>query len=186
MRRDAPRSRRACAAIERRSKGDRRLCGPQGFKPQLPLWDVVEVGPYRIGVLGLLTSERGIFRKDKMRGLAIEPVGAMAERLAALLRSEHGATRRLGVTRITMEENHNGGGQCQQGVEDVKGEQVVSLCVRLLACDVRLTPKHNPGPEIARQHSDSQTRNTGSQGRRAKTLSRALDADSEAAPVHAV
>ena len=82
--------------------------------------------------------------------------------------------RRLGVTRITMEENHNGGGQCQQGVEDVKREQVVSLCVRLLACDVRLTPKHNPGPEIARQHSDSQTRNTGSQGRRAKTLSRAV------------
>ena len=85
MRRDAPRSRRVCAAIERRSKGNRRLCGPQGFKPQLPLWDVVEVGPYRIGVLGLLTSERGIFRKDKMRGLAIEPVGAIAERLAALL-----------------------------------------------------------------------------------------------------
>lgn len=40
------------------------------------------------------------------------------------------------------------------GVEDVKREQVVSLCVRLLACDVRLTPKHNPGPEIARQHSE--------------------------------
>ena len=104
MRRDAPRSRRACAAIERRSKGDRRLCGPQGFKPQLPLWDVVEVGPYRIGVLGLLTSERGIFRKDKMRGLAIEPVGAMAERLAALLRSEHGATHVIALTHQTVGE----------------------------------------------------------------------------------
>ena len=37
---------------------------------------------------------------------------------------------------------------------------------------------HNLG--IAHQR---QSRNTGSQGRRAKTLSRALDADSEAAPV---
>ena len=37
-----------------------------------------------------------------------------------------------------------------------------------------------PGPK---SHRDSQSRNTGSQGRRAKPLSRALDADSEAAPV---
>ena len=39
--------------------------------------------------------------------------------------------------------------------------------------------KPEPNPEIAQR----QSRNTGSQGRRAKTLSRALDADSEAAPV---
>ena len=39
----------------------------------------------------------------------------------------------------------------------------------------------NAQPRAPKSHSDDS--NTGSQGRRAKTLSRALDADSEAAPV---
>jgi len=43
----------------------RKLGGPLGFRPALPPWDIVTVsgpkGSYRVGMLGLLTSDRGIY-----------------------------------------------------------------------------------------------------------------------------
>jgi 2',3'-cyclic-nucleotide 2'-phosphodiesterase (5'-nucleotidase family) len=48
-------------------------------------------GGKRVGLLGLLTSEPGVFRKDVFRGLAIEDVLATAKRLSAELRADGAA-----------------------------------------------------------------------------------------------
>ena len=70
------------------------------FEPALPPFAIVDVpaANARVGLIGLLTSERGIFRKDKMRGLSIEPTGDAAARWSALLRAEHGCTAVVALT----------------------------------------------------------------------------------------
>ena len=60
------------------------------------------------------------------------------------------------------------------------GKTKPNLSDRLIRNNKLSHKRTTPGPK---SHRDSQSRNTGSQGRRAKPLSRALDADSEAAPV---
>jgi 2',3'-cyclic-nucleotide 2'-phosphodiesterase (5'-nucleotidase family) len=80
----------------------RKLGGPLGFRPQMPPWDVVTVsgpkGSFRVGLLGLLTSERGIFRTDTMRGLRIQPVIPSAEKWAAQLRDQLGVSHVIALT----------------------------------------------------------------------------------------
>lgn len=72
------------------------------FAEALPPWDIVDVpvgdGTVRVGLLGLLTSEAGIFRNDKFRGLAIDESLAAAERWAAVVREEHGAELVIALT----------------------------------------------------------------------------------------
>ena len=70
------------------------------FEPALPPFAIVDVpaANARVGLIGLLTSERGIFRKDKMRGLSIEPTAEAAARWSALLRAEHGCTAVVALT----------------------------------------------------------------------------------------
>ena len=48
-------------------------------------------GGKRVGLLGLLTSEPGVFRKDVFRGLEIADVLSTAKTLAAELRAEGAA-----------------------------------------------------------------------------------------------
>jgi len=55
-----------------------------------------------IGVLGLLTSEPGVFRKDVFRGLKIEDVLATAEKLSAELRAD-GAAAVVALTHQSLE-----------------------------------------------------------------------------------
>ena len=70
------------------------------FRPALPLWDIVDVplAGLRVGILGLLTSEKGVFRKDTFRGLPIEDVVSTATRLSATLRAEHGVGAVVALT----------------------------------------------------------------------------------------
>lgn len=80
----------------------RKQGGPLGFRPQMPPWDIVAVsgtkGSFRVGLLGLLTSERGIFRTDRMRGLNIQPVIPSAQKWAAQLRAEMGVSHVIALT----------------------------------------------------------------------------------------
>ena len=70
--------------------------------PPLPEWDVVDVptdrGPVKVGLLGLLTSERGVLRKDSFRGMQIGDVNEAAARLGGYLRTEHGCEAIVALT----------------------------------------------------------------------------------------
>lgn len=72
------------------------------FKPELPAWDVVEVptehGTVRVGLLGLLTSESGVLRKDSFRGLTIRDVNTTAAKWSSHLRSEHSCNAVIALT----------------------------------------------------------------------------------------
>ena len=72
------------------------------FRPKLPPYDVVEVatpsGIIRVGLIGLLTSEHGVFRKDRFRGLAIEDTLVAAARWSDLLRTSHGVRHVIALT----------------------------------------------------------------------------------------
>lgn len=88
------------------TSASRRLGGPLGFRPQLPPWDIVTVagskGSFRVGLLGLLTSERGIFRTDKMRGLNIQPVLEAAMEWTSKLRKDHGVSHVIALTHQSL------------------------------------------------------------------------------------
>ncbi|KAL1520112.1 hypothetical protein AB1Y20_023584 [Prymnesium parvum] len=72
------------------------------FTPSLPAWDVVEVpselGVHRVGLLGLLTSEPGILRKDTFRGLRIDGVVESARRWGDYLRAEQSCEAIIALT----------------------------------------------------------------------------------------
>ena len=68
-----------------------------------PATSVVELpGGKRVGLLGLLTSEPGVFRKDVFRGLKIEDALATAKALSAELRA-HGAAAVVALTHQSID-----------------------------------------------------------------------------------
>ena len=73
-----------------------------GFTPTLPEWDVVTVptasGERRVGLLGLLSSEPGIFAKNRFRGLRIRDARAAAAECAGRLRREEGCAMVIALT----------------------------------------------------------------------------------------
>ena len=71
---------------------------------KLPRWDIVDIpsAGLQVGVLGLLTSEPGIFRKDTFRGLPIDDVVASAEACSALLRERHGVAAVIALTHQSL------------------------------------------------------------------------------------
>lgn len=76
------------------------------FQPSLPVSDVVEAtaddgSKVRVGLLGLLLSEKKVFRKDLFRGLAIEDVMVAAEREVATLR-QRGASAVVALTHQSL------------------------------------------------------------------------------------
>ena len=72
------------------------------FEPTLPRHAIIDVlaqgAPLRIGLLGLLTSERGIFRSESFRGYAIGDVLDAARREASRLREECGVGYVIALT----------------------------------------------------------------------------------------
>ena len=58
--------------------------------------------PIRVGLIGLLTSESGVFRKNRFRGLEIEDTLEAAARWSGLLRSQHGADVIVALTHQSL------------------------------------------------------------------------------------
>eukprot|EP00940_MAST-03C_sp_MAST-3C-sp2_P002152 g2152.t1 len=76
------------------------------FPMGLPAWDIVRVEEDNcgsVGMLGLLSDEKGMFRGDKFKGHRIESVCDVAEDLSRTLRFDHGVDIILPMTHQSME-----------------------------------------------------------------------------------
>ena len=62
-------------------------------------YEVVDVGGSKVGVVGLLTSEDGVFRKNVFRGLEILESLETARAVSRELRDELGCARVVALTR---------------------------------------------------------------------------------------
>ena len=92
--------------------GGRWLSSNVEFEPApLPAYDLLELPtrgapragpPIRVGLIGLLTSESGVFRDDSFRGLEIGDTMESAARWSSFLREECGADAVLALTHQTL------------------------------------------------------------------------------------
>ena len=58
--------------------------------PRLPEYEIVDVGEYRIGLIGLLSDEPNIFANDTFKGFNIENVVVRSRQLSRTLREDRG------------------------------------------------------------------------------------------------
>jgi 2',3'-cyclic-nucleotide 2'-phosphodiesterase (5'-nucleotidase family) len=74
-----------------------------GLDEKLPPYDVIQIPTdgrrvVRVGLIGLLTSEPGVFRHDRFRGLRIEDSMEAAQRTVQSLRSQHNVDAVVALT----------------------------------------------------------------------------------------
>jgi len=71
--------------------------------PNLSTYDVVNVGPHKIGIIGLLSNEKKVFRNQTFKGHKIEDVVEKTKELEILLREKLGCKHVIAMTHQSIE-----------------------------------------------------------------------------------
>mmetsp|Transcript_35347 Transcript_35347/g.56427 ORF Transcript_35347/g.56427 Transcript_35347/m.56427 type:complete len:564 (+) Transcript_35347:384-2075(+) len=78
---------------------------PSFDHPTLPRYDVINIGSRKVGVLGLLTNERKVFKNGTFKGYKIEDVIDTTRELEKLLRNDMGCDEVIALTHQSMEKD---------------------------------------------------------------------------------
>jgi 2',3'-cyclic-nucleotide 2'-phosphodiesterase (5'-nucleotidase family) len=76
-----------------------------GFEPHLPRCDVIAVGAKKVGVVGVVMEDPGVYRRPPFGGAAVLPANDAAIAEARRLRAEEGCEAVIAITHQTIDDD---------------------------------------------------------------------------------